>query len=306
MLSKNSITTDRVKDKIHFIRGQQILLDEDLAALYGVEIRTLNQAVKRNSERFPKDFMFQLTKKEFENLRSQFVTLRSEHGKHRKYLPYAFTEQGVAMLSGVLKSDTAVSVSIQIMNAFVVMRQFITENADVFHRLDRVEQKQLEHDKTFRALFDAIHNRETPPNKKIFFNGQVFDAYIFVSDIIRKAKKSIVIIDNYVDDSILLLLTKRKKNVQVKILTREIPKSLALDLEKHNLQYPKITIELFNHSHDRFIIIDEKEIYHVGASLKDLGKKWFAFSKFDTETIEILRRLQIGADQNRDSKIANR
>jgi len=279
------------------------MLDEDLAELYTVETRVLNQAVKRNSERFPQHFMFQLTEDEFKILKSQFMTsseksLRSQivtlnvgRGQHRKYLPFAFTEQGVAMLSGVLKSDTAVKVSINIMDAFVVMRKFISSNAQIFQRLDVVEQKQIEYDQKFEEVFDAIQNKDIKPEKGIFYDGQIFDAYKFVSDLIRSAHKSIILIDNYVDDSVLTLLSKRNKDVRVIIFTKEISKQLALDLTKYNSQYPAIEIREFREAHDRFLIIDDTKIYHFGASLKDLGKKWFAFSTFDKEVFTLRDRL---------------
>jgi len=256
------VNTDTIKNKIHTIRNMQVMLDFDLADLYNVKTKALNQAMKRNSERFPEQFMFQLTKDEFEKLRSQIVTLNKGRGIHRKYLPYAFTEQGVAMLSGVLKSDTAVRISIQIMNAFVAMRRFISSNALIFHRLDSVEKKQIEHDKKFDQIFDAIQSKDIKPEKGIFFDGQIFDAYKFVSEIIKSAKRSIVLIDNYVDDSVLTLLSKRNKNVQVTIFTKEISKQLSLDIAKYNAQYPSIEVKEFKQSHDRFLIIDNKEVYH--------------------------------------------
>ena len=284
------LSADNIKRKIYTIRDVQVMIDTDLAELYNVETRALNQAVKRNSERFPENFMFQLTEDEFENLMSQFVISSSQWGGRRK-LPYAFTEQGVAMLSGVLKSDTAVRISIQIISAFVAMRKFISSNAQIFHRLDVVEKRQLEHDKKFDRIFDAIQSKGIKPEKGIFFDGQVFDAYKFVSDIIRTAGKSIILIDNYVDDSVLTLFTKRNKDVEVIVFTKEISKKLSLDLAKHNSQYPQVQVKEFKHSHDRFLIIDYKEVYHIGASLKDLGKKWFAFSKFDKEAFKLLDRL---------------
>jgi len=308
----NSIVPD-IKSRIYTVRGFQVMLDSDLAELYGVETKQLNRAVKRNIDRFPENFMFQLTEKELTILRSQIATssdnslrsqivtlnenLRCQNGTSslsyggRRYLPFAFTEQGVAMLSGVLKSDVAVRISIQIMDAFVSMRKFISSNAQVFHRLDRVEIKQLEHDKKFDELFDAIQGKELP-NKGIFFDGQVFDAYKFVSDIIKSAKKSIILIDNYVDESVLILFSKRNKNVQAIIYTKEISKQLSLDLQKYNSQYSSIEIREFKNSHDRFMIIDNKEVYHFGASLKDLGKRWFAFSKFDKEVFTLMERLE--------------
>ena len=280
-----------IKSKIYTIRMVQVMLDGDLAGIYKVDTRVLNQAVKRNSERFPPLFMFQLTEQEYKNLISQSVTSNSRWGGRRK-LPYAFTEQGVAMLSGVLKSDTAVKVSIQIMAAFVAMRRFISSNAQIFHRLDFVEKKQIEHDKKFDQIFDAIQSKGIKPEKGIFFEGQIFDAYKFVANIIRSSTTSIILIDNYVDDSVLTLFDKRGKNVQVSIFTKEITKQLSLDLSKYNSQYSNIEIKEFKQSHDRFLIIDNNEVYHLGASLKDLGKKWFAFSKFDKEAFKLLDRLK--------------
>ncbi|MDD4353212.1 MAG: ORF6N domain-containing protein [Candidatus Nanoarchaeia archaeon] len=279
-----------IKNKIYFIRGLQVMLDSDLAELYNVKTKVLNQAIIRNIERFPENFMFQISKDEFLILRSQIVTSKNIRGG-RQYLPYAFTEQGVAMLSGVLKSDTAVKISIQIMNAFVSMRKFISSNAQIFQRLDNVEIKQVEYDKKFNEIFDAIQSKEIKPDKGIFFDGQIFDAYKFVSDLIRTANKSIILIDNYVDDSVLTLLSKRNSNTKVKIFTKDISAQLLLDLAKYNSQYPIIEIKEFKKSHDRFLIIDNKEVYHFGASLKDLGKKWFAFSKFDKEVFNLLENL---------------
>lgn len=281
-----------IQDKIHLIRGLQVMLDSDLAQLYGVTTFNLNKAVKRNIDRFPEDFMFQLTKQEFENLKFQFG-ISSWGG--RRTLPYAFTEQGVATLSGVLKSSKAIEINVQIVRAFVAMRKFIASNAQIFQRLDHVERKQLTYeiktDKRFEQIFTAIESREIKPKKGIFFNGQIFDAYNFVSDIVRSAQKSIVLIDNYIDDSVLTLLSKRNSNVRTIIFTKEVSKQLSLDLAKYNSQYPSIELKEFEQSHDRFLIIDSKSVYHFGASLKDLGKKWFAFSKFDKEVFKILERL---------------
>lgn len=280
-----------IQSKIYTIRNQQVMLDKDLAHLYNVETRALNQAVKRNIERFPIDFMFQLTDSEIELLVSQNVIPSKKYlGGYR---PYAFTEQGVSMLSGVLKSDTAVRVNIEIMRAFVAMRKFISSNAQVFQRLDTVERKIIEHDKKFEELFDAIQSKDIKPNKGIFFDGQIFDAYKFVSDIIRTANKSIILIDNYIDDTVLTLFSKRNKDVKVTIFTKEISKQLSLDLTKYNAQYPHIEVNEFKQSHDRFLIIDNKEVYHFGASLKDLGKKWFAFSKFNKDAFKIIDKLEL-------------
>lgn len=296
------ITIDKqaIEDKIYTVRGVQVMLDEDLAVMYGVETKVFNQAVKRNIGRFPEKFRFQLVQEEYEDLRfqkgtsslrSQFVTLESGRGKHRKYLPYAFTEQGVSMLSAVLRSQTAIEVSIKIIDSFVEMRKFISSNADMFLRFERVEQRLSLHDEKFNKIFQAIEDKEIKPKQHIFYDGQIFDAYLFVSDIIKSAKSSIKLIDNYVDESTLVLFTKRDTNVSMKIYTKTISKQLKLDLQKHNAQYPKIEIEKFDLSHDRFMIIDEKEIYHFGASLKDLGKKWFAVSKMDIDSFALLERM---------------
>ena len=296
MDGKELITSNGIQRRIYTVRGFQVMVDSDLAELYRTEVKVLNQAVKRNLERFPAEFMFQLTTIEYDSLRSHFVTLDEGRGKYRKYLPYAFTEQGVAMLSAVLKSETAVKTSIQIINAFVTMRRFIAANAQVFHRLDSVEKKQVEHkadtDSKFEKIFNAIEAKEIVPKQGIFFNGQIFDAYKFVSDLFRTAKKTIVIIDNYIDDTVLTHLAKRHQNVIVTILTKSISKHLLLDVKKFNEQYPAIEIKEFNNAHDRFIIIDESIVYHFGASLKDLGKKWFAFSKMEIGAVEMLGRLK--------------
>ncbi len=296
---------DTIQDSIHTVRGMQVMLDEDLARLYKVETKTLNRAVKRNIERFPDEFRFQLTAEEVEILRSQSVTLYNhenlkyqngtsslEHGGRRK-LPYAFTEQGVAMLSAVLRSSIAVQVSIQISNAFVEMRRFITNNASVFTRLESIEQKQLEGDKKFNTLFDALQAGDLKPKQGIFYDGQVFDAYVFVSKLIKSAKKSIILIDNFVDESVLQLLSKSKKGVIKTVYTKHIPKVLQQDIKKYNKQHSnnQINVKAFAKAHDRFLIIDGDAVYHFGASLKDLGKKWFAFSKFDKEAITILHKL---------------
>jgi len=283
-----------------------VMLDSDLARLYGVETKVLNQAVKRNIERFPQEFSFQLTVEESNFLRSQFVTLEGEMNLKsqivtsswggRRKATYAFTEQGVAMLSAVLHSDTAIKISIQIINAFVTMRKFISANAQIFHRLDGLERKQIEYkvetDEKFKKVFDAIEERDIKPRQGIFFDGQIFDAHQFVSDLIRTARKSIIVIDNYIDDTVLTLLSKADKKVRITILTRTISKQLTLDVEKYNEQYPAITIKEFHNSHDRFFIIDDKTVYHFGASLKDLGKKWFAFSRFDKDAFRLLERLE--------------
>ncbi len=283
----------------------QVMLDRDLAEMYQVETKVLNQTVKRNIERFPKEFRFQLTEKEAKDLferysrsgdfeeeraisssRSQFVTLDNRRGHNIKYLPYAFTEQGVAMLSSVLRSDIAINVSIQIINAFVQLRKIVQNNQLIYSRLDNVERKQLEADQKFEQIFKALENKAIIPNQGVFFNGQVFDAYELASKIIRSAKSSIILIDNYIDETTIIHLTKKKKNVKVLLLTKTISKQLTLDIQKANEQYGNFTVKQFTQSHDRFLLIDGgKEVYHIGASLKDLGKKWFAFSKMESTSI---------------------
>lgn len=277
-----------IQNKIYSIRGVQVMLDTDLAGLYSVETKALNQAVKRNIERFPEAFRFQLTEPEFSNLRSQIVT--SSWGGNR-YLPYVFTEQGVSMLSAVLRSETAVKMSIRIINAFVEMRRFILNNAQLFQRLEGLEMKQIETDKRIDQILDALQSGTAKPKQGIFYDGQIFDAYLFVSDLIKSAKQSLVLIDNYVDESVLTLFSKRNADVEATIYTQNISKQLLLDVEKHNRQYPQIQLLEFKQSHDRFLIIDDWETYHFGASLKDLGKKWFAFSKFEKEALEMLVKL---------------
>ena len=265
------------------------MFDRDLAMLYGVETKVLNQAVKRNITRFPNDFMFQLTSEECS--RSQFVTLNIKRGQNIKYLPYAFTENGIAMLSSVLRSPTAIEANIRIMRAFTSMRHFFANNAQIFQRLSTIEYHQIETDKRIDEVFKRI-DAQTSPQQGIFFDGQVFDAYRFVSDLIKKAKQSIVLIDNYVDDSVLSLLDKRENNVSAKIYTQNISPQLQLDINKHNSQYPVIEVNQFNKAHDRFLLIDD-EVYHIGASIKDLGKKWFAFTLMrDITAKELIKKIK--------------
>ncbi|MBP4137237.1 ORF6N domain-containing protein [Flavobacterium geliluteum] len=289
MDNKPFISSEELKNLIYTIRGKQVMLDSDLASLYQVETKNLNKAVKRNMERFPKSFCFQLTEEETHNLRFQFGTSSLNYGG-RRYLPHVFTEQGVAMASAILRSDIAVKVSVEIMEAFVEMRRILISNASLFHRLDKIEIKQLEAEQKFEEIFKALESDKLHSEKGIFYNGQIFDSYTFVSDIIRSAKSSIILLDNYVDDTVLTVLGKRNNNVSATIYTKKISNQLRLDLLRYNSQYPSIEIEIFTDAHDRFLIIDKTELYHIGASLKDLGKKWFAFSRMD---IELGRMLQI-------------
>lgn len=279
-----TITKQQIENRIFTIRGNQVMIDRDLAEMYNVETKVLNQAVKRNIERFPELFRFQLTDSE----KNELVTNcdRFENLKHSSNNPYAFTEQGVAMLSAVLRSDTAIKVSIQIINAFVEMRKLIANHNGLLQRMEGVERKLLETDHKFEQLFRALENKDAIPSQGVFFDGQIFDAYELASRIIRSAKKSIVLIDNYIDENTLTHLAKKGKDVNVAILTKTINKQLQLDLKKANNQYGNFAAKTFTQSHDRFLIIDEKEVYHLGASLKDLGKKWFAFSKLEAKSVE--------------------
>ena len=290
---------NNIEPLIKVIRGQQVMLDKDLAMLYGVEAKVLNQAVKRNVERFPNDFRFQLTKEEC--LRSQIVTLNGKQGQHLKYMPYAFTEQGVAMLSSVLRSQTAIEVNIQIMRAFVSMRHFMVNNASVFSRLETMEYHQLEilqhqqeTDKRIDEVFRRLDEGNAKPKQGVFYNGQIYDAYTFVSDLIKSAKRRIILIDNYVDETVLTLLDKRGNDVFAVIYTQQISRQFQLDIDRHNAQYAPIDVETFRLSHDRFLCIDD-DVYHIGASIKDLGKKWFGFSKMEILTPdELVERVNRG------------
>ena len=284
------IQATRIHQKIFIIRGQHVMLDRDLADFYGVETRILNQAVKRNMERFPVEFMFQLTNEEIEYWKSQIVISNKEIMGLRK-LPFAFTEAGVAMLSSVLRSETAVKMSVAIISAFIEMRKFIFRNADIFSRLSNLEHKQLLTESKVDKLLDALHSNELEPKQGIFFDGQIFDAYKLISDIIRSAEKSIILIDNYTDDTVLTLLRKRKKGVKTTIYCKSISGVLKQDITKFNSQYDPIEVKELQTAHDRFLLLDEKLIYHFGASLKDLGKKWFAFSKLDFDVKDIIEKL---------------
>ena len=314
----------QIEPLIRTIRGQQVLLDSDLAILYGVETKRLNQQVKRNIERFPEDFMFQLTQEEVicsrsqiatlnegTNLRSQIVTLNAEEdslrsqnatlnkrGQNVKYLPYAFTENGIAMLSSVLRSPIAIQVNIRIMRAFTAMRQFIASNAQIFQRLDVMEQNQLaivahqtETDHKLEEVFRRLDSGNMQPHQGIFYDGQIFDAYTFINDRIREATTRIILIDNYIDDSVLTMLAKRADKVAATIYTKKPSAQLQLDIQKHNAQYTPTDIITFDRSHDRFLCIDET-VYHLGASIKDLGKKWFAFCRMEMPTSELLQKMQ--------------
>jgi hypothetical protein len=295
IMNNQIIPVENIQNRIFNIRGVQVMIDKDLAELYQVGTKVLNQSVKRNMDRFPAQFRFQLSDKE----KTELVTNcdRFANLKHSSVNPYAFTEQGVAMLSAVLRSETAVKVSIRIMQAFVEMRKLVLGNAALFQRLDKVELKQIEADQKFEQVFKALESRQPQPDKGIFYDGQVFDAWTFVSGIIRSANQSIVLIDNYIDDTVFTLFGKRKPGVTVTFYTKTISKQLLLDAQKHNTQYEPIEVIQMAAAHDRFLIIDETELYHLGASLKDLGKKWFAFSKMDSGVGNMLNFLKIKANE---------
>ena len=287
------INENNIKDKIHTTRNQQVMLDRDLAELYGVETKHINQAVKRNETRFPNDFMFQLSKEEFENWRSQFVTSNSDKMGLRRP-PYAFTEQGVSMLSAVLKSEIAVDISVKIIRAFVEMRKIINSDNALFYKIDFLEKRQISYeiktDTKINQILNALEDKTLKPKQGIFYNGQIFDAYVFVNDLLKLATTEIILIDNYIDETIFTLFSKYS-NIKIKIYTANITKQLKLDFEKYSKQYQNIELQEFKNSHDRFLILDKKDVYHIGASLKDLGKKWFAFSKFEIESFDILKRV---------------
>lgn len=286
MSKELTLSQKEIESRIFDFRDSQVMIDRDLADIYQVETKVLNQAVKRNIERFPNQFRFQLTDDE----KMQLVTNcdRFKSLKHSSVNPYAFTEQGVAMLSAVLRSDIAVKISIQIINAFVEMRKLIANHSGLLQRMDGMERKQLETDQKFEQVFKALESKDGIPAQGVFFDGQVFDAYELASKIIRSAKKNIILMDNYIDESTLTHLAKKTKEVKVQLLTKTISKQLSLDVKKANEQYGHFAIKTFAKSHDRFLIIDNQEVYHLGASLKDLGKKWFAFSKLNTQTVQNL------------------
>ena len=288
----SNLIDSKIANKIVVLRDVQVMIDRDIAELYGVEIKVLNQAVKRNAERFPKQFMFQLSLDEYqsvkESLWSQFVTIENIgdlRGRHSKYLPHAFTEQGVAMLSAVLRSEKAIKVSIEIMNAFVLMRHYLHDNMNLVGRLTAVENKVDSKfkaiDENFSKIFKELDSSPKNAKEGVFFKGQIFDAYAFFQNIIKSAKKEIVLIDGYVDLSILERLKAKQKNVSVQIYTDPRAELKQIDVDKFNEQYPTAVLSHTKKMHDRFLIIDNKDLYHIGASLKDLGKACFAFDKMD-------------------------
>ena len=274
-----------IQSMIYTFRGSQVMLDSDLAMLYQVETKYLNRQRNRNAERFPEDFCFQLSKEEYEILRCQNVTSKNENGSGgRRYLPYVFTEQGIAMLSSVLKSEVAAKASINIMRAFVEMRKFLISNNEMFARLDRVELKQLETDKKLEEVFDYIATTKEV-KQKIFFNGQIYDAFSLMVELVERAGTELILIDNYVDINTLNILSKKKDGVNVLIVTSGNGNLTEKDIAKFNSQYPKLTVKISKDFHDRFLIIDRKEVYHIGASIKDAGKKSFGITKLEVEEL---------------------
>lgn len=295
--------TDTIQGMIYVIRGKQVMLDSDLAILYQVETKVLNQAVKRNISRFPDKFRFQLKSEEFSNLKSQFVTssLRDDGYGGRRKLPYVFTEQGIAMLSAVLRSEIAIQVSIRIMETFVEMRKYTADTSLLYNRISEIEVKQstyqIETDEKFTQVFNYISEHEES-QQKIFFDGQIYDAFSFITSIISEAKHSIVLVDNYVDLGTLNILEKKQKNVAATIYTVKKTKLTGKDIDTFNMQYPKVEVRYTCVFHDRFLIIDEEKAYHIGASLKDAGKKCFAISVLNDSRIirDIIQRLDIESE----------
>ena len=286
--------TKDIKSLIYVVRGQQVMMDSDLAMLYQVDTKVFNQAVSRNIKRFPENFRFQLTKEEFDALRSQVATSNGRGG--RRYRPYMFTEQGIAMLSGVLRSDVAIQVSIRIMNTFVEMRRFIANNALLFEKVSDIELKQLEYQKSTDEKFDKVFKYiedHAESEQKIFFDGQIYDAFSLITSIIQKAQKEIILIDSYVDIDTLNILAKKNAGVDVKIYTYASAQLTNRDAANFNAQYPILTVKRTQVFHDRFIILDGKTAYHIGASIKDAGKKCFGISLINDSGLvaELLKRL---------------
>ena len=292
---EQNLIKSEIEARIYTIRGMQVMIDSDLAILYGVQTKRLLEQVRRNIERFPSHFMIQMEENEVDSLRSQIATLKNQslkraRGEHFKYRPFVFTEHGVAMLSSVLKSPTAIETSIYIIESFVKYRNQSSRYIVLFQQMEQMKNQITDHESSIKKILQKLEPTFTQ-SSGIFFNDQIFDAYIFSSELIAKAKRSIILIDNYIDETTLLQLSKRNKKVSCTIYTERITEQLKLDLEKHNAQYQSIEIRILKNAHDRFIILDEKELYHLGASLKDLGKRWFAFSKMDGLVSQILSHL---------------
>lgn len=311
VLSQNQIETPvveivqpAIEKLIYVIRDKQVMIDSDLAMLYQVETGALNRAVKRNIKRFPDDFRFQLTVEEYENLKCQIgISSLNKNGYGgRRTLPYVFTEQGISMLASVLHSDIAINVSIGIMRAFVEMRRFIANNALLFERISNVELKQLEYqkqtDEKLEQIFEYISEHEEA-SQKIFFDGQIYDAFSLIVSLIQKAEKEITLIDGYVDVGTLNLLAKKNEGVSVTVYTHQRTRLSNIDVANFNAQYPALEVKYTSVFHDRFLILDGKTAYHIGASLKDAGKKTFGIALINDESItkDILQRLELETEE---------
>lgn len=292
------VETIDIRSQIHIVRGKQVMLDSDLAMLYKVETGALNRAVKRNKKRFPEDFCFQLSEEEFLRCQNGISKDDDPDGRGgRRYMPYAFTEQGISMLSAILRSDVAINVSIGIMRAFVEMRKFLATNSLILNRVEELEVKQLEYQKSTDERFDRVFQYiedHAESEQKIFFDGQIYDAFSLVTTIIQKAKSDIILIDGYVDVNTLNILAKKNSGVDVTIFTYASAPLTKKDVENFNAQYPKLTVKKTQVFHDRFIILDGKTVYHIGASIKDAGKKCFGISLINDSSIvlDILNRLK--------------
>ena len=291
------VSNSVIRSLIYTVRGQQVMLDSDLAMLYQVETRRLNESVKRNIARFPESFCFQMTKEEYDSLMSQIATSNTEGRGGRRKLPYCFTEPGIAMLSAVLHSDVAVDVSVRIMNTFVEMRRFIANNSLLFEKISDVELKQLEYQKETNEKFDKVFeyiSDHAESEQKIFFEGQIYDAFSLIASLIQKAKKKLDLVDGYVDVKTLNLLAKKKKGVSVTIYTHPKTSMTQTDISNFNRQYPMLTVKKTSAFHDRFLIIDDSDVYHIGASIKDAGSKCFGITLIQDSQIanDLISRLK--------------
>ena len=286
MMIENSLIPDNnIINLIYEIRETPVMLDRDLARFYQVKATRLREQVKRNLKRFPDDFMFQLTKEEVDRMVSQnAIPSKQVLGGA---LPYAFTEQGVAALSSVLTSERAIDVSIIIIRSFVVLRKSALNYQSFNARLTHLEKAQIKTNYQLDKIFAALNNNKDV-GQGVFYKGQIFDAYTFISTIVRSAINSIILIDNYIDDSVLTLMNKRKNGVSLKIITQNKTKQFHLDISKYEKQYSSISVEYNHDFHDRFLILDHEKVYHIGASLKDLGRKCFAISLLEKQTADIL------------------
>lgn len=285
MIENSLIPDNNIIDLIYEIRDTPVMLDRDLARFYQVKATRLREQVKRNVKRFPDDFMFQLTHKEVDYMVSQnAIPSKQVLGGA---LPYVFTEQGVAALSSVLTSERAVDVSIIIIRSFVALRKSVLNDRSFLSRLTHLERTQIKTEAQLDKIFTALNNNKDI-QQGIFYKGQIFDAYSFISDIIRSANNSITLIDNYIDDSVLTLMNKRKPRVKLRIITRTHSKQVQLDIQKYKEQYSNVSVEINRDFHDRFLILDHEKVYHIGASLKDIGRKCFAFSLLEKQTGKIL------------------